>query len=239
MIRNLKVLLAAVLALSAFGAVDASSASAAEFTAEGQANKETTLTIIKDGTGKTAHQVFDLRKADGTGVLSLTCNEAVGDATVVGPNPADIIAVTPRWAGGGVATGGGDATDCTFAGQSTKIENTGCNFTFTPDGTLHIISEFAATPNLCKHGEKAIHFTNTNLNCKVEVGEQTVTGVKYSNLPDGTVTLDRQNVEYIYSATGVGCPYGTTSNGLLTTGNFIVTGERKGTNEMVEVKWDA
>ncbi len=233
MIRNLKILLAAALAVSVLSASAASGASAASFTVPGApAGQETTLTVLKDGTGKTAHQVFDIRKADGTGVLSLTCSELTGHATVTGPNPADIHAVTPLIEGGGLGT------NCTFV-QSVKVENTGCNFTFTPDGTLHITSEFAGTPNACRHGEKPIHFTSTNLNCKVEIGEQTVAGVKYQNLADGTVTVEQQNIAYTYNAIGAGCPYGTTSNGLLTTGNFIITGEKKGTSEMVEVKWDA
>ncbi len=234
MMRNLKAVLLAALAVTAFGAVAASGASAAKFTVPSAgAGTETTLTTLKDGTGKTAHQVFDISKTDGTGVLSITCNELTADATVVGKEPADIHVVTPLFEGGGVGT------DCTFAGQTVKVENTGCNFTFTPDGTLHIISEFAAAPNTCKHGEKPIHFTNTNLNCKVEVGEQTVTGVKYHNLPDGTVTVEATNLAVAYNATGLGCPYGTESNGVFTTGNAIVTAEKKGTSEMVEVKWDA
>ncbi len=129
------------------------------------------MTFLKDGTGKTAHQVLDISKTDGTGVLSITCNELTGHATVTGPNPADIHLVTPQIEGGGIVTAGEDKMDCTFAGQSVTINNTGCNFTLTPDGTLHIISEFASAPNTCKHGEKPIHFANTNLNCKVEIGE--------------------------------------------------------------------
>ncbi len=56
---------------------------------------------------------------------------------------------------------------------------------------------------------------------------------------DGTITGEATNLAVTYNATGFGCPYGTHSNGLLTTSNFILTGEKKGTNEMVEVKWDA
>ncbi len=226
MIRNLKVLLAAVLALSAFGAVDASSASAAEFTAEGQANKETTLTIIKDGTGKTAHQVFDLRKADGTGVLSLTCNEAVGDATVVGATQVEAIFKT-------LVTG----SNCSFAGQSVSIPNTGCDFIFTAGfPQLHIVDDGALK---CEHGGQPIHFTNTNLNCKIEMGRQTVSGIKYHNLAGGTVTVEMTELAVAYNATGVGCPYGTTSNGLLTTGNMIIEGKDKTSGTKVPLKWHA
>ncbi len=239
MIRNLRVLLA-VLAVTAFGAAAASGASAAAFTVPGaSAGQETTLTTLKDGTGKTAHQVLDIRKLDGTGVLSITCNELTAHATVVGSNPADITAVTPKFEGGGIETAGGDKTDCTFAGQSVTLPNTGCNFTFTPDGTLHITSEFAAAPNTCKHGEKPIHFTNFPLNCKIEIGEQTVSGIKYHNLVDGTVTVEATNLALAYNATGAGCPYGTLGNGQITTSNFVLTGEKKGTSEMLEVKWDA
>ncbi len=64
MIRNLKVLLLAALAVTALGALSASAAQAATlatFTGAG-AGATTEFTILKDGTGKTAHQVFDIRK---------------------------------------------------------------------------------------------------------------------------------------------------------------------------------
>jgi hypothetical protein len=220
MIRNLKVLLAAVMAVTAFGALAASGASAATFTAEGAGEGTTTLTVLKDGTGKTAHQVFDIRKEPGVGVLSITCNEVTGSGHIIGASNTDATAVTPKFEGGGAVF-----PQCSFAGQSVTVENTGCNFTFTASGQLHIISEFTGAGNLCKYGEKSLHFNSPVLNCKVEVGEQTVNGIVYHNLVDGTVTIEGTELAVAYKATGVGCPYGEKTNGQYTTGNAIVTGE--------------
>ncbi len=225
MIRNLRTLLLAAVAATALSAVAASGASAAEFTAEGQTGKNTTLTVLPDGTGKTAHQVFDIRKTDGTGVLSITCNEAAGDATVAGESATQITFETLQF-----------QTNCNFAGQSVQVKNTGCDFLFTAGSPqLHIIDD---TSLKCEHGVGAapIHFENTNLNCKVEVGRQTVTGIKYHNLPDGTITVEAPEVAVEYTATGSGCPYGTHTNGLFTTGNAIVTGEDTVTGNMVNIK---
>ena len=92
MIRNLKVLLLAALAVTALGALTASAAHAhtpAKFTAPGAGALETTtLTVGKDGTGKTAHQVFDIFNAAKTASVSFTCNEVTADGHAVGPEPA-------------------------------------------------------------------------------------------------------------------------------------------------------
>ncbi len=224
MIRNLKALLLAALAVTALAAVAASGASAAEFTAEGQAGKETTLTVFKDGTGKTAHQVFDIRKADESGVLSITCNEAAGDATASGATQTDVTFKTLAFQG-----------NCSFAGQTVTVQNTGCDFTFTSGSPqLHIVDD---APNECAIGKQPIHFTNTTLNCKVEVGAQTVSGIKYHNVADGTMTVEATELAVAYTASGAGCPYGTTTNGLYTTGNAIVKGTDKTSGAAVTVKW--
>ncbi len=223
MIRNLKVLLLATVAVTALSALSASATQAApKFTTGAKVGETTEFKILKDGTGKTAHQVLDIRKADGTGVLSLTCNEIAGTGTAIGPEPTEITVPTPAFQG------------CIFAGQEVSIPNTGCNFIFTASGLLHIVNDSALE---CAHGKKPIHFTNTVLNCKVEWGAQTVEGVKYHNLADGTVTVEMPELQLQYNATGVGCPYGTTNNGLLTTGNFIFEGRRGGVK--VNIAWDS
>ena len=98
MIRNLKALLAAALAITAFSAMAASAASAAtwpaaEFTAESQAGRSTTLTALPDGTAKNSHHVFDISAGETT--LSITCNEFTTDAVVAGAS-ATQITVTPH-----------------------------------------------------------------------------------------------------------------------------------------------
>jgi hypothetical protein len=231
MIRNLKALLLAALAVAALGAL-AASASAAEFTAEGSG--ETTLTVLPDGTGKTAHHVFDIRKGPNEGVLSITCNESTGDATVFGSSFTQAT-ITPHW---GKTVAGVFKTECNFAGQEVEINTGACEFLYTADGTIHIQTDTNLVGE-CKHGKQPITFNNTTLNCHVEWAEQTITGVKYHNIGGGLITVEANELAVQYNATGVGCPYGTLNNGLFTTGNTILTGEKKGTNEMVNLAWDA
>ncbi len=209
MILNLKAMLLPALAAVALWAA-ASEAQASKITI---GSDETTLTMAKDGLGKTAHQVFDIRKADGSGVLSLTCEEIAGDATAEGPEVEDLAFQTPALQG-----------TCNFAGQFITVQNTGCNFTLAASGLLHIVDDGA---NNCEHGQKSIHYENTNLNCKVEIAAQTISGVKFHNLEDGTITVEQPNLAFSYNASGSGCPYGTTSNGQATTGNFLIKGEKK------------
>jgi hypothetical protein len=233
MIRNLKSLLLAALAVAALGALAASAASAAQFTAEGQEGKETTLTVLPDGTGKTAHQVFDIRKGPSEGVLAITCNEVTGSATVSGSSFTEAT-ITPHW---GKTVSGVFKTECNFAGQEVEVNTGACDLILTASGSV-IIKTDTKVAGECKHGKQPITFINTTLNCHVEVGAQTINGVKYHNLEGGLVTVEPKELAVEYNATGVGCPYGTLSNGQLTTGNTIITGEKKGTTEMVSLKWD-
>jgi hypothetical protein len=236
MIRNLKALVLAVGAVGVLGALGATAAQAVPtFTTVGGGNA--TLKVLPDGVvpGKTSHQVFDIRRADGTGSLPIACEKPTGEGTVSGESYTDITTKTSKFNG------------CTFLGQAVTVTNTGCDFTFTADGTLHIIDE---TPLECEHGKKAVHYqTAAPLECRVEVGKQTVTGIKYHNL-DSTgktvgsnegemVTVEAKEIVVEYQATGKDCPYGTTKNGLFTTGSAILTGQEDPGSAMLKVRWDA
>jgi hypothetical protein len=71
MIRNLKILLAAAMALAALEAISASGAQAAEFHCTVEPCR---VTLKPDGTGKTAHHVLVVRKGEASG--SFTCVES-------------------------------------------------------------------------------------------------------------------------------------------------------------------
>jgi hypothetical protein len=246
MIRNLKTLTLAMLALAALGATVSSAAQgAARFTVEGAgAAEETTLTVLKDDEGgtkpKTAHQVIDFYNAAKTVELSLTCGELTGDGVVVGPEQTDVTIVTPAFEGGGTVS-----PKCSFAGQDITLENKGCNFTLQATGTFEITSENNTAGNKCAHGEKPFVFGFPN--CTVEIGAQTlVNKVRYKNLAGGLITIETPTgavgdpfLEFTYNAFGSACPFGTLSNGQYTTGNTLITGEKKGTNTMVNLKWDS
>ena len=239
MIRNLKVLLLAALSVCALSAVAASSAqAAAAFTAPGAGAAEvTTLKLLPDGAGKVAHQVFIIKNAAESSSVSITCNEIGGTPDgITGSSTTAILLTTPTFGAAGV----GSCKDST--GQTAIVTNTGCDFEFTAQGVnttpalVHIKSEKnAVAPNLCKHGEKPIDIVTPT--CKVEVGEQTIEGIKYKNLADGTVTVEGVGLKGLtYNAKGASCEFGTTHNGEYATGAAIVTGERGGA--MKEVKWD-
>src|ERR1044071_4586469 len=76
MIRNLKVLIAAALALAAFGALGAAGAQAAEFHCSVEPCR---YTLKPDGTGKTAHHVFRIVKGETSGAV--ICTTLSGEAT--------------------------------------------------------------------------------------------------------------------------------------------------------------
>jgi len=241
MIRNLRVLLAAAMALAAFGAL-ASAAQAAQFTAPGVGGAaETTISAKPDETAgtKTAHQVVEITKPGTAESLSMTCNEVTGDTVIKGESTEEVT-VTPHW---GKTVEGVFKTECNFIGQEVPISIGACQFKFTASGQLHIEKD----PNVegeCKHGQKPITFNNTKLECKVEVGQQTIEGVKYHAGPTiggkPTVTLEANNLVVEANTSGAGCPWGTSKLGTYTTGNTIITGAVKGSEtEMREIKWDA
>ena len=240
MTHDLRALLAALLALTAFGALTASAAQAApEFTAPGAAAGPTT-TIVSErdeelgGGAKTAHQVFDISKADGTGTLSITCKEAVAtNAHLIGPTSQEVTATIDF------------QNECKFAGQAAPVNSGACYFIFTPNGQLHIKTD-PGVGGTCTHGSKPITFEIPG--CKVEIGEQTLHGVKYRPVTIGgkkALTLEILNLKRTngaevtglqYNATGVNCAYGTTTNGQLTTANTIIRGQRPA-GTFVDVVW--
>lgn len=223
MIRNLKALGLAVLAVLALGALAASAQAEPTFTNLVEGEAQVTYKIKPDGTGKTAHMVLEIKKADGTGLKAITCNELTGDATVAANERNDATFITPEFKG-----------NCVFVGQPVTVQNTGCNFTFTANGQIHLENETAL--NICEVGQKPIHFSA--LNCKVEIPGQTLNGIVYHNQVGGTVTVEAKEIGFEYYAAGTECPYGTTNNGSFTTGNVILSATKKGTEEIVEVQWD-
>src|SRR5215467_11038383 len=116
MIRNLKVLLAAALCLCSLGAV-ASASQAAEFTAPGAGAAETELKLLPDGTGKTAHWVFDISAISGTPLVATTCGQIGGILHSIPAATTTITLTTPTL---------GECKDS--AGQTVTVINHGCHF---------------------------------------------------------------------------------------------------------------
>jgi hypothetical protein len=198
MIRNLKALMLASMAVLAVGAVAASAVQAVEFhSPEGAA----TLTAIPDGTGKTAHQVFDA--AGG----SITCNTVTGVASI-GGSTASVVQLTSIVYSG----------NCNFVGQTATINMNGCTYSFHANGEVDIV---------CPAG-KEITFSVPSPICDVVVPPQTgLSSVTYHPINEETeVTIESHVTGIAYAATGAGCPEtGSFTNGNYTTGNLIITAE--------------
>jgi hypothetical protein len=217
MIRNLKALLLASMALAALSAVSASAASATSF------NSEATNTIIKgtgDGTGKTAHQVFDA--AGGT----VTCNDVHLTGTQTGTT-ATVITLTAEF------------TTCTFLGQAATVKMEACDFRFHASGDVDVHDDSGLSGN-CKHHEQGIKITIPG--CTVIVPEQTgLKSVKYHNITVGgksAVTAEANVSGITYDSTGAACPKqpaGTYADGTFTTGNAIITGTDEATGAVTGV----
>ena len=212
MIRNLKALLVAAMAVLALGAVWASAAPAA-FTAPGGVGT-TTLESDIDGAAnsKAAHHVFDVPENG-----PITCNTGEFHSSITGSS-ANVINVTPTFPNG----------QCTFLGQPATVNMNGCTFTFqrTPGRSVTVD---------CPAGKE---ITFEAAGCTVHVPAQgPLAGINYANISATQVTVSAVVTEITANATGAGCVHPTQfHNATYTTGNTIITGKRGGVN--VEVKVD-
>jgi hypothetical protein len=245
MIRNLKVLMAAAMALAAFSVLAQAAQAAPKFTAPGVGAAETTITLQPDEAAatKTAHHVFDITNEAKTAEFSITCNELTGDGVVKGES-TESITITPHY--GKTNAKGEFETLCNFGGQEVPFSTGACDFKFTASGLLHVETDTGLTGE-CKIGKNPVSLSSAALQCTLEIGAQTIEGVKFHEGPERgnpkkkTITLEANNLAFEYTAFGTGCPYGVTKNGLYTTGNTIVTGSKKGSvaePEMVGIAWD-
>jgi len=232
MIRNLKALVLAGLAALAFTALAAPAAQAeATFTVPGAgANTQTTLTLLNDGSEKTTHWVFDVASADKTKSALLTCKEVLGntpttDGLVTGPAFAEFTITTPAFSG------------CTINGAAAKAENKGCAFRYTSGGRMDIVK---VGVHVCRHTAEPIVFTAAG--CTIEIGEVELVGVGYHTVMEGAqsvLTVEQNGIgEVSYEARGAQCEFGTTNNGVITTGNQIITGESTIGGAMVNFLWE-
>ena len=208
MTHRIKVLLLAMMAMMAMGAISASGAHAVtEFHSH---LEKTTLTASQDGTGKTAHQVFDAGQA-----ASITCQTVSGHATT-SLKTVTTVQLTNIVYGG----------DCTYStGGGATIDMNGCSYTFLSHGGAPNPGRVTID---CPVGSK-IEVTGP---CLVKIGAQgPLNSLKYHNIgstADNTtqVTVEPNVTGIHYEASGIGCvKTGTGTDGAYTTGNAVVTGE--------------
>jgi hypothetical protein len=207
MIRNLKVLLAAAMALTALGAVGASGAQAAEFHCS---VSPCTGTTLPDGTAKNSHHVFIVTQ--GAVSAATTCNSLTGNSTITGNTTKEITLTSLVYAG------------CNVAGEPSTVETGKCDYLFTSDGTVHVKG--------CEGG--AIKIVVTATGCTFTIGEQTLGGITYTTIgtsPKREVTVST-NVTGIVGTANDSCTNLKINPGEITgdytTGNTIVRGDAAG-----------
>jgi hypothetical protein len=150
MIRNLKVLIAAAMALAAFGAISASGAQAAEFHCEAA---PCTINVLPDGTPeqpKTKHQVFIVKQ--GVNSVSTTCN------TITGHGTSEVATFSTLTLTDIVYHG------CNVAGEPSTVKMNKCEYDFTAGG-IH-----DATPSVKCPAGKVIEIEVTKTGCLITIG---------------------------------------------------------------------
>ncbi len=211
MIRNLKVPMLAAMAVAALSAVGASSAQAVEFHCS---VKPCTVTVKQDGTGKTAHQVFESNLPKQ--ILPITCKAVQAEATAEKQTEASLTFQNVVY------------TECEFLGVAATVEMSECDYLFSAAGEVQI---------KCPEG-KQIAFEAAG--CVVHVPAQgPLKGITYHNIPEETsqneVTVSTAVKGIQSQATGAGCPeVGESKGGEYTTGNTIATGETDPPSSEVE-----
>jgi hypothetical protein len=219
MIRNLKILVAAAMALAALGAISASGAQAAE----GHCSVENCkVTVLPDGTpgsaGKTAHQVFIVKQ--GVKSVSTTCQKVEGNGTVATKTFKTI------------QLGSLAYSNCDVAGAASTVKTNGCEYHFETPG---VAPHDAKVKVVCPAG-KVIEIEVPATGCKFAIGSTAVLGggVKFHDAETGGVKKELVTAEVtvntipaeMVSATGT-CPGELTKGavtGEYTTGNVELTG---------------
>jgi len=220
MIRNLKILFVAAMALGAFGVFNAAGAQAAEFHCSVEPCR---YTLTRDGTEETAHHVFVLKNAKKE-TISFTCESLSGEGTSALKTAATLTVTNPAY------------TNCESVLGKATVEMNGCEYKFTSSGTVTIVC-----PGTNKIDIKA------SATCTVQVGPQgPLNGITYHNLNKGSgkgsVTVSAKVAGIASTVTGSCGTFDITSTPITseyTTGNTIVTAEKDNANkETVEGWWE-
>jgi hypothetical protein len=215
MFRNLKALLLAAVALTAFGAVGAASALAAEFHC---ATDHCRLTLKPDGAGATAHQTFIFRK--GGESFALTCETISGESTPPIKTTSEL-------------TFSVEYKNCNSLG-ATEVKMNGCQYLFTAKGELSI---------QCPEGKKIELKMPSWGECVMTIESQgPLFGFKYHNIEAKAEITIESTVKGIKSTIDKSAICGIPSGewvGESTTGNAIITGETDDAEaKMVNVWWE-
>ena len=213
MIRNLKTLMIAAMAVMVFGVVAASSAHAAEEKYHCSV-APCIVTTRPDGTGTTAHHVFIIKNSLGESA-SFTCKVLDAEGTSATVTFTELTLKNIIW------------TECNGNGQPVVVRTNGCHLKLTSTGAA---SPFGGIAHLECSSPKHIEIEVTGLGCRFEVTPQTVAGFNYTNInskSETTVTAKIPGVvvEGPFPAGACLIKNSPPFTSEYTTGNTVVTGE--------------
>jgi len=225
MIRNLKVLVAAAMALGVLGAAVASGAQAAvEFHCSVEPCTATLKPDEAAGT-KTAHHVLIIENAAKSESASFTCGTLDGEATANTKTFTVLEATNLNY------------TECTVNGSGkVTVDMNGCKYNFTAAGAVTITG--------CTNAAKRIELTIPELACTYYIPEQgPLNGVTFHNIgaaPTRQITVSTNVTVPTLTGAGAGCPIKVSQalTGTYTTGNTIVTGETDPGGVMADAWWE-
>ncbi len=221
MTRNLKALMLATVALSAYGALSSAAAQAAEFHCSVQPCR---VTISADGAGATGHHVINITNSVSE-TLSVTCKKISGEG-VLGTKTAAALVLTKL-----------SYQECTAnGGVAVTVNTNGCQYKLTA-GEMAIEG--------CTLG-KEIEFKLAT-GCTVTMPEQAgLKTIEYHNIGDEskntTVITMKMKFGYngFYDGNSETCLINVTKTPLLSeyaTGNSLLTGETDGGGVMSNLWW--
>jgi hypothetical protein len=237
MIRNLKVLLVAAMAVAAFTAVNASGAQAAEeFHCSVEPCRYRLHPDEVAGT-KTAHHVFIVKNSKGESV-SFTCNTLDGEGRSLTKTATELTVQNLQY------------TECLAnPGGKVNVRMNECDYDFAALGGAVGSSPGARVEIRCP-GTKHIEIEIEPEHCVFEVTPQDLKGVHYHNIGTAGTSSTEVTVEAnvpgivvekgLNAGTKCGIPTGSlTLTSEYTTGNTIVTAEEdiEGSPAMVEGWW--
>jgi len=227
MIRILKVLVAAAMALGVFGVFGASGAQAVPLF---HCSTEPCIGVLKPdevANTKTAHQVFIIENSDRTESLSFTCGQlsGKGKAATKTSETLELGNLTAL-----------SYSECLVNGSaSLVIDMNGCKYNFTASGT--------ATITGCTNASKSIEATMTG--CTFSIPEQgPLSTISYHNIGTSpnreiTVSANVTGIKVTVSGSKASCLINPDQSLIATqtTGNVIVTGQTEA-GVMADAWWE-
>jgi hypothetical protein len=218
MIRSLKILVLAALAVTAFAAVNASGAQAAEELFHCSV-APCTYTAKQDGTGTTGHHVFQIKQETGGAIKgSFTCKEFSGEGTASSKTVSEITLEKLVY------------SNCTIAGSAVTVDTEECHYLFfSAGGKVSVQCPAGKSIKLTVEGGCVVSIPGT---VGPPARNQNLTGVKYHNIGAGATTevTAEVNVTMITGTANAACKAllgfeGEFTDGEYTTGNTLITGE--------------